>query len=160
ACGLWLFLMLRQSLTEFRQAAVRKGILLSRAVLLGALIFLYAFLAGDFVTAARNASARPQAELEQALVELPSKQRAGNVGLSQLEATGALSASTEAWLRGARISYQPVGVLESLNSNRVNIGPPNETETMKAFRKRYGLLGYYSVNVHFPDGTDYGFSFH
>jgi hypothetical protein len=146
ACGSWVFLMLRQSLSQFRQPAVRPGVLLKRGVVLGALIFLYAFLARDFVAAADNAWERPQAELEQALRELPSKEHSGNASFSELEATGALSASTKAWLRGATITWYPITM------------PQNQTEAEMAFAMRYGLPKY-SVNVLFPDGTVYGFSF-
>lgn len=147
ACGLWLFLMLRQSLSQFRQPELRRGVLLKRGVLLGALIFLYAFWARAFIAAADKAWEFPQAELEQALRELPPKGQRGNVSLSELEATGALSASTEAWLRGATISYTDV------------VTSTNETEAERAFARRYGLFANKLINVRFPDGTQYGFSF-
>jgi len=110
----------------------------------------YGFWGRDLVASVDKAWAEPQRELEQAIMQLPSKRALPGtarylVTPAELESTGALSNNTRAWLRGAAIYYGPEEVAISSDN------------WMKLVGERYGRACF--VTVLFPNGSQYMFGF-
>ena len=148
--GLWVIVLLRQSLAQFRQVSARRATVLKNAVLLGALICIYGFWGRDLVASVDRAWAEPERELEQAIMQLPYKHAFVGappyvLSIAELESTGALSNNTKAWLRGAVVSCGPAEIAISSQN------------AMRLYGERYGRTCF--VSVRFPNGGAYAFGF-
>jgi hypothetical protein len=146
--GLFVILLLKQSLNHFRWAQQPREVLVRQAFMLGILLLVTGFWASDFLSSAEGLDrSQPVTELQQGLSHFSSKHSLWNtqgvrtVTLDELrQETADLSPTTEAWLKGAAITCRSVGNGFSLPG-------------IKAWWATFG------VHVRFPNGEVYEFSY-